>query len=75
MTSLPKTIDPPDTLTVIIRDDGPLIWCEDSPKFRSVSIQLTEEQLNQLGLRFIGTSGDRIIYEEISRCFLQNAKN
>ena len=35
---------PPDTLTVIIRDDSPMIYCNDSPSYRTVRVSLTTEQ-------------------------------
>lgn len=55
-------------LTVVIRDDGPLIFCNDSPRYRSVQIELTPEQESKLALRKIkGTS----LHEEISKCFFE----
>jgi len=36
------------TLTVIIRDDSPLIHAGDSPSYRSVRIQLSGEQLKAI---------------------------
>lgn len=38
-------------LTVIIRDDTPLIYCGDSPSYRTVSFSLTDEQVKMLELK------------------------
>lgn len=38
-------------LTVIIRDDTPLIYCSDSPSYRTVSFSLTDEQIKTLALK------------------------
>ena len=39
------------TVTVVIRDDTTLIHCGDSPRYRSVKIELTDEQAALLRLR------------------------
>lgn len=36
-----------------LQNDGPMIYCADSPSYRSVKIELTEEQKNKLNLRWI----------------------
>lgn len=51
-------------LTVVIRDDIPMIQCGDSPSYRSVQIDLTLEQMRLLRLHDA---------EQISRCFLEVA--
>ena len=58
-------------IVVSIRDDSPMIFCGDSPFYRIVEIELTEEQKKKLKLKKIGTtdnSGD--IYEKYSRCYI-----
>ena len=57
-------------LTVIIRDDNPLIHCEDVPIYRRVTIELTDEQKTKLYLKPLGNGTD--YYEQISKCFLEN---
>ena len=55
-------------LTVIIRDDSPLIHCGDVSAYRRVTIELTEDQKNTL---LVGAN----VYESISHCFLENIKS
>lgn len=62
---------PGNRLTVIIRDDSPMMFCNDSPTYRSVSITLTDEQLKRLSLRYVGQSGADHYYESISKCFIE----
>ncbi len=62
---------PGSTLTVVIRDDTPMIHCNDSPVYRSVSIELTDEQRNKLVLNCTGKTGGNAIYEAVSRCFIE----
>jgi len=50
-------IFPSNKLTVIIRDDSPMVNCGDSPAYRSVQIELTEEQVKRLGLLQTWTQG------------------
>jgi hypothetical protein len=56
-------IQKPRTLTVIIRDDAPLVHCNDAPIYRTVQMQLTPEQVEAMRLR--GT------YESISKCWIE----
>lgn len=58
-------------LTVIIRDDNPMIHCQDSPSYRSVLIELTDEQVQKMALRCNGMSGGNPIYETVSKCFIE----
>ena len=58
-------------LTVVIRDDSPMIHCGDSPAYRSVQLELTDEQLARIGLKWTYSSGASDYYEEISRCFIE----
>jgi hypothetical protein len=62
---------PPISLTVIIRDDSPIIFAGDSPYFRRVTIQLTDEQKEALKLRKVGIVGKEDIFESVSRSFLE----
>ena len=54
-------------LTVIIRDDSPLINCGDTPTYRSVTVELTLDQRDKIRVR--SRSGQP--YEYISKCFLE----
>ena len=60
---------PPKTIRVIIRDDSPLVFCGDTPKYRSVAIELTDEQLQACKLLWVGTDCGRELHESVSRCF------
>lgn len=62
---------PGKTLTVMIRDDAPMIHCNDSPSYRSVRIELTDEQRDSIGLRATGVTSGNPIYESISKCWLE----
>jgi hypothetical protein len=66
-----NSIYPSGELTVMIRDDGPLVHCGDSPAFRTVRIQLTPDQIAKLALRRIGTSNGAPMYEDISRIIME----
>ena len=59
-------------LTVIIRNDGPLIFCGDTPSYRSVQIRLTHEQIETLKLEKVGTNFGKDVYESYSKCFLED---
>lgn len=61
---------PGRVLTVVIRDDGPLSF-DDCPSYRSVRLELTENQRQMLALRQFGYCGGQPQYEEISRCFIE----
>lgn len=62
---------PSGQLTVVIRDDSPMIHCNDSPRYRTVRLTLTPEQREALKLRCTGSSGGAAIYEEVSMCILE----
>lgn len=64
-------IYPCRTLTVIIRDDSPLIHCGDSPAYRSVGIEFTDEQIDALKCRHTHSSMGNHGYESISSCFIE----
>jgi hypothetical protein len=54
---------------VIIRDDSPLIFCGDTPSYRSVAIELTDEQVQRCQLLWVGKNCETDHHETISRCF------
>jgi hypothetical protein len=58
-------------LTVIFRDDGPMIHCGDSPSYRSIQISLTPEQEQIIKPRKTYMSGGTQYHEEISKCFIE----
>jgi len=62
---------PGGQVTVIIRDDGPLIHCGDSPSYRTVRIELTPEQRSALELRHTHCHDGKDFYEEISKIILE----
>lgn len=62
---------PSDTLTVIFRDDSPMIHCGDSPSYRTVSVKLTDEQREALSLRFLFSNGANHFWEDISRAIIE----
>ena len=68
----PTSVSPGCKLTVIIRNDAPMVFCGDSPSYRSVILTLTEEQLALLRLRYVGRSEGVDYYEEISKCFIEH---
>ncbi len=58
-------------LTVILRNDGPLIHCNDSPSYRSVQIELTDEQWEKISPKRLGTLDGKPFYECLSKCFIE----
>ena len=58
-------------LTVILRNDSPMIHCGDSPDYRSVQIELTPEQCTAIAPRKTGQSGYVEEYEAISKAFIE----
>jgi len=58
-------------LTVIMRDDSPMIFYQEPVRHRTVHIALTPGQQRQLEPRITGTNGGREIREEIAMCFLE----
>lgn len=61
----------PTSLTVIIRDDSPLIHLNEPCALRRVTITLTDEQRHQLRLASLGSRHGQISYEEVSTAFLE----
>ena len=70
-----KTKLPNNTLTFVIRDDSRMVHCGDSPTYRTVHIELTEEQIQQIKLNYTHTVSGKEYYEEISRCFIEPSRN
>lgn len=62
----------PKYLTVIFRNEAPLVCCNDNPSYRSVTIELTDEQRAKLSCRKTFMSGNTQYYEEISMCFIED---
>lgn len=62
---------PPKTLRVIIRDAAPLAIMQEPVSHRSVSIELTDEQMERLRLHSHGSAGGAPIYEEVSLVFFE----
>lgn len=58
-------------LTVVLRDDGPMHYCQDPPIHRTVQITLTDEQMGKLALHMTHQSGGQLFYESISSCFIE----
>jgi len=58
-------------MTVIIRNDSPLLLVGDSPSYRRVTIEMTPQQEEALKLRKVGVQAGQNIYEEYSHCFLE----
>jgi hypothetical protein len=58
-------------LTVILRNDAPMIHCGDCPAYRSVQVVLTPEQCTAIAPRKTGSSGGIDEYEDISRAFIE----
>lgn len=65
----PITID--NTLTIIVRNDGPMDYAGDSPTYRSVHIKLTDEQRKQVMLQPTHSHGSTWFFEEVSKCFIE----
>jgi hypothetical protein len=65
----PQIID--NILTIIIRDDSPMAYANDSPTYRSIRIKLTEEQCKQVVLKPTYSSGGNWFFESISKCFIE----
>jgi hypothetical protein len=61
-------------LTVILRNDSPMIHCGDSPSYRSVQIELTQDQCEAIKPRWTGMSSGTDEYESISKAFLEPEK-
>ena len=69
--TLKGPVFPNRVMTVIIRDDSPMIHCVDSPSYRAVRVPLTDEQIEMLKLRHVGSVGSIDYYEAISRAIIE----
>lgn len=58
-------------LTVIFRDDMPLLYAGSPPGRRRVTIELTSDQIESLIPQYVGKSGGDKLFEEIDVCFLE----
>lgn len=66
---------PGKRLTVILRDDAPMICCGDSPSYRTVVLELTDEQEAAIMLQHTGNQGRRLIHESVSKLILENGES
>ena len=64
---------PPDTLTVIIRDDAPIVFCNSSPTYRTVRVTLTDEQREAIMLNATGMQGPNPVWESISMAIIEES--
>ena len=62
-------------LTVIIRDDAPMVYCGDCPSYRTVVLPLTAEQCEMVKLRITATAGEMTYREQISTTILEEDHN
>ena len=58
-------------LTVIMRNDAPLMFSNDPPTHRSLVVPLTGFQLELLKPRVVGKSNGKDIHECIAMCFIE----
>ena len=58
-------------LTVIFRDDSPVMFSGDCPAYRSVCVALTPEQTELLKVKEVGVDRGNKLYESISNCFIE----
>jgi len=58
-------------LTVIIRNPANFIFMQEPSTYRSVQIDLTQEQVDKLALEQVGTNCGVRVYEEIAQCFFE----
>ena len=63
-----------EVLRVIIRDDAPMVECNDSPSYRSVAIKLTKEQREKLALNATYCTGGIWYHERYSNIFIEQSK-
>lgn len=62
----------PEFLTIIIRNDGPLVNAGDRPSYRTIQIELTAKQRDSIKLHHTHTSGTTDYYEQISQAILED---
>ena len=59
-------------LTVIFRNDAPMILAGDTPSYRSIQIELTPDQVIKLHRKEVGSDRGNTLYEDYSKCFLED---
>lgn len=74
MSNLPMKKLPPDTLTVIIRDDAPVVFCNSTPEYRTVRMRLTDEQREKIMLRANSSQGGNPVWESISMAIIEDTE-
>lgn len=62
---------PGTRLTVVLRNDAPLIHCSDSPSYRTVVIHLSQEQEAAIMLQYTGHQGRMVHHESVSQLILE----
>jgi hypothetical protein len=62
---------PGQRITFIIRDDAPLIHCNDSSAYRRVTIDLTPDQIESIRLNATATSMGKPVFGSVSKCFIE----
>lgn len=65
---------PPATLTVIIRDDAPLVFFNSAPEYRTVRVRLTDEQRAAITLNANGVQGGKPVWESISMAIIEDTE-
>ena len=63
---------PGTKITVIIRDDSPMIQCEDSPSYRRITFDLTKEQQEMIRLKTTSSVAGMPIFEAVSKVFIED---
>lgn len=66
-----EPIYPNRIVTIVIRDVAPMLCINESPVYRSVQIEFTEEQIKKLALEHTGVNCGTDIYENISMMFIE----
>lgn len=61
----------PSKLTVIFRNDAPMVHCGDCPQYRTVQVLLTPEQRSQLKSQEAWSDCNGQHFEEISRSIVE----
>jgi len=66
-----KTRHPYTRLTLIVCDDSPFVYMEEPCQYRTITLELTEEQRRQIAMRKTGTLGSAEMFEYVSRSILE----
>ena len=61
----------PPYLTVVIRDDAPLVCAGDRPSYRTAQIELTPSQRKELTLKYAYSTGGKDYFEQVSHAILE----